>query len=115
MRTPPSSTHFIDQRRADSIMARSLAPQTGRIHLSRPTTHDKDCACKRAADHTIFHTPDCDGITTKPAALHQQSPWYKRSGRPSPLFHLIAGTARSEGRAGAFPRVGYGISGHEWP
>jgi len=36
MRTILSSTHFIDQRRADSIMARSLAPQTGRIHLSRP-------------------------------------------------------------------------------
>jgi hypothetical protein len=34
-------------------MARSLAPTIGRIHLSRPNTHDKDLACKRAADHTF--------------------------------------------------------------
>jgi hypothetical protein len=31
-----SSTHFVDQQRADSIMARGSAPQTGRIHLRRP-------------------------------------------------------------------------------
>lgn len=39
-------------------MARSPAPQTGRIHLSRPTTHDRDFPCKRAADHTYSHSPD---------------------------------------------------------
>ena len=37
----PSSTHFVDQRRADSIMARGSAPQTGRIHLRRPIQHPK--------------------------------------------------------------------------
>jgi hypothetical protein len=31
-----SSTVFVDQRRADSIMARSSSPQIGRIHLRRP-------------------------------------------------------------------------------
>lgn len=41
-------------------MARSPAPQTGRIHLSRPTTHDKDFPCKRVADHTHPHGPDDD-------------------------------------------------------
>src|SRR5271170_2489377 len=48
-----SSAVFVDQRCADSIMARSSAPQTGRIHLRRPTTHDNDSACNPAADHTI--------------------------------------------------------------
>jgi putative transposase len=32
----------------------------------------------------LSHTPDCGGeqISTSPAALHQQSHWYKKSGRP---------------------------------
>src|SRR5271163_3996159 len=34
-------------------MARSLSPQTGRIHLRRPNHHDNDSACNLAADHTI--------------------------------------------------------------
>ncbi len=37
-------------------MARSIAPQIGRIHLSRPTTHDRDFPCNRAADHTYSHS-----------------------------------------------------------
>ena len=58
MRTLRSSTHYLDQRRADSIMARSIAPQTGRIHLRRPTPlTPEDSACNLAADHTISTPP----------------------------------------------------------
>lgn len=50
------------RERADSVMARSLAPQTGRIHLNRPSTHDEDLSAGGEADHTIPTSPTTGSI-----------------------------------------------------
>ena len=50
-----SSTVFVDQRRADSIMARSLSPQTGRIHLRRPNHPRQRCCLQSGGGPYNFH------------------------------------------------------------
>ena len=55
----PSSTHFVDKRRADTIMVRSSAPKTDRIHLHRPI-HPRQRLCLQSGGGPyICHSSGC--------------------------------------------------------